>query len=89
MKDLGLMFIMLNIESGDPDPTLATEVIVTREQKRIKPSSMIVMHANGKGKHTREVTESLAATLLPAKGLTPMTVSDLLRCHQSTATPTP
>lgn len=89
VKALGLKFILWNIESGDPDPTLATEAIVTRVQKRIKPGSVIVMHANGKGKHTREVTESLAATLLPAKGLTPMTVSDLLRCQQSTATPTP
>jgi len=85
VKDLGLQFILWNIESGDPDPTLNTETIVTRLQKRMKPGSVIVLHANGKGKHTREVTESLAATLLPAKGLIPMTVSDLLRCKQVTA----
>ena len=85
VKDLGLQFILWNIESGDPDPTLSPEAIVTRLQKRMKPGSVIVLHANGKGKHTREVTESLAATLLPAKGLIPMTVSDLLRCKQVTA----
>lgn len=85
VKDLGLRFILWNIESGDPDPTLSAEAIVTRVHKRIKPGSVIVMHANGKGTHTREVTESIAATLLPAKGLTPMTVSDLLRCNQTTA----
>ncbi|MCE3223143.1 MAG: putative Polysaccharide deacetylase [Nitrospira sp.] len=84
VKDQGLQFILWNIESGDPDPTLSPEAIVTRLQKRMKPGSVIVLHANGKGKHTREVTESLAATLLPAKGLIPMTVSDLLRCNQTT-----
>jgi len=89
VKALGLKFILWNIESGDPDPTLTAEAIVARVQKRMKPGSVIVMHANGKGKHTREVTETLAATLLPAKGLTPMTVSDLLRCNQSTVLPAP
>ncbi|GMV48949.1 MAG: Peptidoglycan-N-acetylglucosamine deacetylase [Nitrospirae bacterium] len=82
---LGLQFILWNIESGDPDPTLSAEAIQARIQKRLKPGSVIVLHANGKGTHTRAVTEALAATLLPAKGLTPMTVSDLLRCHQATA----
>jgi len=89
VKALGLKFILWNIESGDPDPTLAAEAIVARVQKRMKPGSVIVMHANGKGKHTREVTETLAVTLLPATGLTPMTVSDLLRCNRSTTTPAP
>ena len=85
VKDLGLRFILWNIESGDPDPTLSAEAILSRVQRRMKPGSVIVLHANGKGKHTREVTESLAASLLPAKGLIPMTVSDLLRCNQATA----
>lgn len=89
VKALGLRFILWNIESGDPDPALSAEAIVTRVQKRLKPGSVIVLHANGKGKHTREVTEALAGHLLPDKGLTPMTVSDLLRCNQSTIAPTP
>jgi peptidoglycan/xylan/chitin deacetylase (PgdA/CDA1 family) len=81
VKALGLQFILWNIESGDPDPTLSAEAILARVQKRMKPGSMVVLHANGKGKHTREVTESLAGSLLTAKGLIPMTVSDLLRCN--------
>ena len=89
VKSLGLRFILWNVESGDPDPALSAEAILTRVQKRIKPGSVIVMHANGKGKHTREVTETLAGTLLPGKNLTTMTVSDLLRCNQSTVSPTP
>ena len=89
VKALGLRFILWNIESGDPDPALSAEAILTRVQKRLKPGSVIVLHANGKGKHTREVTEALADHLLPDRGLTPMTVSDLLRCNQSTVAPTP
>ncbi len=89
VKALGLRFILWNIESGDPDPTLSADAILTRVQKRLKPGSVIVLHANGKGKHTREVTEALAAHLSADKGLTAMTVSDLLRCNQSTAAPKP
>ncbi len=89
VKALSLRFILWNIESGDPDPTLSAEAILTRVQKRIKPGSVIVFHANGKGNHTREVTEALAGSLLADKGLTAMTVSDLLRCNQSTTAPKP
>ena len=89
VKALGLRFILWNIESGDPDPALTADAILTRVQKRLKPGSVIVLHANGKGKHTREVTEALAGQLLPDKGLAPMTISDLLRCNQSTVAPKP
>ncbi len=88
VKALGLRFILWNIESGDPDPTLSADAILSRVQKRLKPGSVIVMHANGKGKHTREVTEALAGSLLGEKGLQAMTVSDLLRCNQATTNPT-
>lgn len=88
VKALGLRFILWNIESGDPDPTLSADAILSRVQKRLTPGSVIVLHANGKGKHTREVTEALAGTLLGKKGLRAMTVSDLLQCNQPTSDPT-
>jgi peptidoglycan/xylan/chitin deacetylase (PgdA/CDA1 family) len=77
---LGLRFIQWNIESGDPDPTLSAEQILTRVATRAKPGSIIVFHANGKGKHTRQVIEQLTSDILPRKGLQPMTVSELLTC---------
>jgi len=80
VKALGLRFIQWNIESGDPDPTLSAEQILTRVGKRVKPGSIIVFHANGKGKQTRQVIEQLTTEILPRKGLKPMTVSDLLNC---------
>ena len=80
VKALGLRFIQWNIESGDPDPTLSTEQILARVAKRAKPGSIIVFHANGKGKQTRKVIEQLTSDVLPGKGLQPMTVSELLNC---------
>ena len=84
VKALGLRFIQWSIESGDPDPTLSTEQILTRVSKRAKPGSIIVFHANGKGKQTRQVVERLTIEVLPHKGLKPMTVSELLNCKPPT-----
>jgi peptidoglycan/xylan/chitin deacetylase (PgdA/CDA1 family) len=83
VRSLGLQFIQWNIESGDPDPSLSTEQILTRVAKRLRPGSIIVFHANGKGKHTRQVIERLTIEVLPHKKLKPVTVSDLLTCTLS------
>jgi peptidoglycan/xylan/chitin deacetylase (PgdA/CDA1 family) len=82
VKHLHLKFIQWNIESGDPDPTLPADQIVARIAKRVKPGSIIVLHANGKGKETRQIVQQLAQDVLPRKGLTPVTVSELLSCAQ-------
>lgn len=83
VKSLGLKFIQWNIESGDPDPTLSAEQILSRIEKRIKPGSIIVLHANGKGKQSSRVVQRLTSDILPRKGLKPVTVSDLLSCTQA------
>lgn len=81
VKRIGLQLIQWNIESGDPDPTLSAEQILVRVGKRAKPGSIIVFHANGKGKHTRQVVERLTLEVFPQKGLKPMTVNQLLTCR--------
>jgi peptidoglycan-N-acetylglucosamine deacetylase len=81
VKALGLRFIQWNIESGDPDPTLSADHILARIEKRAKPGSIVVLHANGKGKQTRHVIEQLTTEVLPRKGLKPVTVSELLSCN--------
>ena len=80
VKTLGLRLVQWNIESGDPDPSLSAEHILARIEKRAKGGSIVVLHANGKGKHTRQIVERLTADILPRKGLKPTTVSDLLSC---------
>ncbi|MCS6293076.1 MAG: polysaccharide deacetylase family protein [Nitrospira sp.] len=82
VKLLGLRFIQWSIESGDPDPTLTADQILARIEKRAKPGSIVVLHANGKGKQTRAVIERLTTDVLPRKALKPMTVSELLACKQ-------
>lgn len=83
VKALGLRFIQWDIESGDPDPHLSTERILDRVTKRLKPGSIIVFHANGKGTHTREVIERLTRDVLPQRKLTPMTVGEVLDCKET------
>jgi len=83
VRALGLRFIQWSIESGDPDPTLSTDQILTRLAKRAKRGSIVVLHANGKGKQTHHVVQRLIDEVLPHKGLKPMTVSELLSCKQS------
>ncbi|HXF91629.1 MAG TPA: polysaccharide deacetylase family protein [Nitrospiraceae bacterium] len=80
VRSLGLRLILWSVESGDPDPQLTRAQILARLTARIKPGSVIVFHANGKGRHTRAVIEDLAQVLLPDRGLTPVTVSELLAC---------
>jgi peptidoglycan/xylan/chitin deacetylase (PgdA/CDA1 family) len=82
-RSLGLQFILWDVVSGDPDPTLTADQIEGRLRRFVRKGSVIVMHANGKGKHTHEAVQDLQEHLLPQRHLTPMTVSDLLRCSQA------
>ena len=82
-RALGLQFILWNVESGDPDPTLTSIQIENRLKRLVRKGSVIVMHANGKGRQTHEVVQALHQHLLPERNLTPLTVSDLLLCDQA------
>ena len=82
-RALGLQFILWNVVSGDPDPTLTAIRIEDRLKQFVRNGSVIVMHANGKGRHTHEVVQDLHQHLLPERNLTPMTMSDLLTCKQA------
>jgi peptidoglycan/xylan/chitin deacetylase (PgdA/CDA1 family) len=83
VRALGLQFILWNVVSGDPDPTLTAIQIEDRLKRFVRKGSVIVMHANGKGQHTHEVVRDLHQHLLPERHLTPMTVSDLRNCTQA------
>ncbi len=83
VRALGLQFILWDVVSGDPDPTLTAIQIEGRLKRYVRKGSVIVMHANGKGQHTNEVVQHLHQHLLPERHLTPMTVSDLLNCSQA------
>jgi peptidoglycan-N-acetylglucosamine deacetylase len=82
-RALGLQFILWNVVSGDPDPTITALQIEAHLKRAVKKGSVIVMHANGKGRHTHEVVQDLHQRLLPQRNLTAMTMSDLLACRQT------
>jgi len=84
VRALGLRFILWNAVSGDPDPALTREAIQTRLSQTVRSGSIIVFHANGKGRHTRAVVEDLTDGLFVRKGLKPVTVTELLdQCPSS------
>ncbi|HEU4683854.1 MAG TPA: polysaccharide deacetylase family protein [Nitrospira sp.] len=82
-RDLGLRFILWNVVSGDPDPTLSAEQIERSLARITRNGSIIVLHANGKGKHTYEAVAYFYEQWLPEHHLQPMTISDLLACQRS------
>src|SRR5262245_43436421 len=84
VKLLGLQFIMWNVVSGDPDPTLSAEQIERRLARMTRQGSIIVFHANGKGKHTSEAVTHFYEQWLPQRHLQPMTVSEILSCRRQT-----
>jgi peptidoglycan-N-acetylglucosamine deacetylase len=86
VRKLGLQFILWNVVSGDPDPSLSAGKMLSHLTASTRGGGMIVFHANGKGQHTREVVEALAQEFFPKQGLAPVTVTDLLSCA-SQATP--
>ena len=82
VRKLALQFILWNVISGDPDPFLSAGKMLSHVAAATQGGSVIVFHANGKGRHTREVVEALTRDHLPKRGLTPVTVTDLLACTQ-------
>ena len=75
---LGFRFILWNVVSGDPDPHLSEAEIFNTVKRRARSGSIVVMHANGKGRHTREVVDDLYDDLVVGQGYRPVTVSSLL-----------
>lgn len=87
VKKLGLQFILWNIVSGDPDPSLSADKMLAHLTDSTRGGGMIVFHANGKGQHTREVVTALTREFFPKQGLAPVTVTDLLSCTQQGRNP--
>jgi peptidoglycan/xylan/chitin deacetylase (PgdA/CDA1 family) len=80
VNKLGLRFILWNVVSGDPDPALPADKMLAHLTASTRGGGMIVFHANGKGKHTREVVDTLTQEFFPKQGFKPVTVTELLSC---------
>jgi len=73
----GLTVIGFDVPSGDPDPEFGKKRLTRWVLREVKPGSIVVFHANGRGWHTAEALPDILEGLRK-KGLTPVTVSELL-----------
>lgn len=69
--------ILWNLVTGDPDPKVTAAGIIRIVKSKAKNGSIIIMHMNGRGRHSAEALPAVIAELR-AKGLKLVTVSELL-----------
>jgi peptidoglycan-N-acetylglucosamine deacetylase len=77
VNDAGLLAIQWDTVSGDPAPAQSAEAIRRGVVSHMKPGSISVMHANGRGWHTAEALPLIIADLRQ-KGFEFATVGELL-----------
>lgn len=77
VNDAGLLAIQWDLSSGDPDPHMTPGAIAEQIMRHVKPGSIIIGHANGRGWHTADALP-LVIPRLKALGYEFVTVSELL-----------
>jgi len=87
VNDAGLLAIQWDISTGDPDPHTSAEAIVASVMAKVKPGSIIIAHANGRGHHTAAALAQLIPRLLE-QGYQFVTVSELLAAGTPEIVPT-
>lgn len=78
VNDMGLLAIQWDVVSGDPAPAQTADAIRHGVVARVKPGSIVVMHANGRGWHTAEALP-LVIEDLRKRGFEFATVGELLQ----------
>lgn len=51
---LGLRLAEFDVVTGDPDPHVSADAIVRTVVREVRPGSVVIMHVNGRGRHTAE-----------------------------------
>jgi peptidoglycan/xylan/chitin deacetylase (PgdA/CDA1 family) len=81
VNDAGLLAIQWDVVSGDPASSQSADAIRRVVARHIKPGSIIVMHANGRGRHTAEALPLIISDLR-ARGFEFATVAELLQAGE-------
>jgi peptidoglycan/xylan/chitin deacetylase (PgdA/CDA1 family) len=81
-QNLGLVTVMYDLASGDPDSTISRERLIRYVVSHVRNGSIIVMHVNGRGWHTAEALPEIIQTLR-RKGFVFVKASDLLAVQGS------
>jgi peptidoglycan/xylan/chitin deacetylase (PgdA/CDA1 family) len=74
---LGVAVIQWDVVTGDPDPRADAAAILRQVEEQARGGSIVILHANGRGRHSAEALPLILAWLR-RQGLTPVTVSELL-----------
>ena len=84
LTDLQQHIIQWDVVSGDPDPQISGAAMRRTIISQLRNGSIVVMHANGRGRHTAEVLPEIIAYLRERR-LRPVTISALLNPRQEPA----
>ncbi|WP_088343368.1 MULTISPECIES: polysaccharide deacetylase family protein [Rhodomicrobium] len=77
VAERGLTAIQWDVSAGDPWPKMMAPMMVKAVVAGVRPGSIVIFHANGRGWHTQEALPEIIAKL-KAKGFEFVTVSELL-----------
>jgi len=86
VAQMGLYAIQWDVASGDPSPKATAGIMLKNVLSRARPGSIIVFHANGRGRHTDSAVPQIVAAL-KAKGYEFVTVSELMKAGEPVITP--
>lgn len=75
--DLGLVPIQWDVSSGDPSPRVSAEAMAADVTRRVRPGSIVLFHANGRGWHTAQALPFIVKRLRDL-GYDFVTVTELL-----------
>jgi len=78
INDQGLYVVQWDDVSGDPDQNIDAQEMTTWVLQQVRPGSIIIMHANGRGWHTAEALPKIIRSLRE-QGFRLVTVSELLK----------
>jgi len=87
VNDAGMAAIQWDVSTGDPSPFTSADMIVAETLRSVRPGSIVLAHANGRGFHTGEALPRLLDGLA-ARGYRFVTVGDLLAAGRPVITET-
>ena len=87
VNDAGLLAIQWDVSTGDPAPGTSAQEIANAMVRGVRPGSIVINHANGRGFHTAAGLP-LAIPKLRAAGYQFVTVSELLAAGKPVIAPT-
>jgi peptidoglycan/xylan/chitin deacetylase (PgdA/CDA1 family) len=86
VASMGLKAIQWDVSSGDPSPATTPELMTDNVLERVRPGSIVVFHANGRGRNTEAALPGIVAGL-QARGYRFVTISELLAAGEPDITP--